>query len=81
MSNIPDIKDIAFVHPWEPEPSLIPVEPVFACLDQRAAWDKRKRYLVKMITAFDKERLPDTGTTELTRFLQDMTVPENVLVS
>ena len=63
----------------EPEPPLIPVEPVFACSDGRAAWDKRKRYLVKIITAFNKERLPDTGTTKLRRFLQDMTVPRKCI--
>ena len=63
----------------EPEPPLIPVEPVFACRDRRTEWDRKKEFLEKMITAFDQERLPDTGTKELTRFLQDMTVPRKAI--
>ena len=63
----------------EPAPPLIPVEPVFACVDRRTAWEKRRKYLVKMITAFNEERLPGSGTKELRKFLQDMTVPRKCI--
>ena len=55
------------------------MKPVYKHTDRRTEWDRRKEFIRKMIVAFDKERLPDTGTKELTRFLQDMTVPRKAI--
>ena len=55
------------------------MKPVYKHTDRRTEWERRREFIGKMIVAFDKERLPDTRTKELTRFLQDMTVPRKVI--
>ena len=66
------------------EPTPVPIDvskekPVFKNTDCRTEWDRRTEFIRKMISAFDKEWLPCAGTKELTRFLQDMTVPRKAI--
>ena len=69
----------AEVQPEEPVVPLIPVEPAFTVTDVREKRENRRKYLVKMLIAFNKERIPRSGTKSLTKFLQDMTVPRKCI--